>query len=82
MKNKHSDVDRFATYAKFYNQYKKNTTSYQQKVEYIKSLYEVSNLSCLVVYSKTPLWDNPALRPLHYSLISSLSKLNSKTTPL
>jgi len=55
MKNKHSDVDRFATYAKFYNQYKKNTTSYQQKVEYIKSLYEVSNLSCLVVYSKTPL---------------------------
>ncbi|KAH3716383.1 hypothetical protein DPMN_059105 [Dreissena polymorpha] len=44
MKNKQPSVDLFATYAKNYNQYKKNTTSYQQKVEYIKSLYEVRRL--------------------------------------
>lgn len=44
LKKKHSDVDRFASFAKNYNQYKKNTTSYQQKVDYIKSLYEVNTL--------------------------------------
>jgi len=41
MKKKEPDVDQFATYAKNYNQYKKSTPTYQQKVEYIKSLYEV-----------------------------------------
>ncbi|XP_052798483.1 dynein heavy chain domain-containing protein 1-like isoform X5 [Mya arenaria] len=45
MKNKEPEVDMFATYAKNYNQYKKNTASYQQKVEYIKSLYEVIRMS-------------------------------------
>ncbi|XP_060599368.1 dynein heavy chain domain-containing protein 1-like [Ruditapes philippinarum] len=45
MKDKNASVDQFATYAKNYNQYKKNTASYQQKVEYIKSLYEVIRMS-------------------------------------
>lgn len=44
MKDKQPSVDMFATYAKNYNQYKKNTATYQQKVEYIKSLYEVKFL--------------------------------------
>ena len=41
MKDKQQSVDTFAMFAKNYNQYKKNTSSFQQKVEYIKSLYEV-----------------------------------------
>ena len=42
LKEKQNSVDCFADYAKNFNMYKKNTSSYQQKVEYIKSLYEVS----------------------------------------
>jgi len=53
MKNKSTDIESFARYAKQVNQYKKNTGAYQQKVEYIKSLFEVggetslcSNMCC------------------------------------
>lgn len=45
MKDKRSTVDAFAVFAKNFSQYKKNTITYQQRVEYIKSLYEVRGLS-------------------------------------
>ena len=48
LKEKQNSVDCFADYAKNFNMYKKNTSSYQQKVEYIKSLYEVSGQARLV----------------------------------
>ena len=41
MKDKRENVESFALFAKNYQQYKKNTLQYQQRVEYIKSLYEV-----------------------------------------
>ena len=41
LKKKHASVEAFASYAKHYYQYKKNMPSYQQRIEYIKSLFEV-----------------------------------------
>ena len=41
MKNKTSEISQFAQYAKQVSMYKTNTGGYQQKVEYIKSLFEV-----------------------------------------
>jgi len=49
MKNKSTDIESFARYAKQVNQYKKNTGAYQQKVEYIKSLFEVGGETSLCV---------------------------------
>lgn len=42
MKDKRETVESFAQFAKNYSQYKKNTVQFQQRVEYIKSLYEVT----------------------------------------
>jgi len=42
MKEKKSDIAQFAVYAKQVFKYKKCTADYQQQVEYIKSLFEVS----------------------------------------
>ena len=42
MKDKDTTIGGFAIYAKNISQYKKNTPHYQQRVEYIKSLFEVS----------------------------------------
>ncbi|KAK6166840.1 hypothetical protein SNE40_023452 [Patella caerulea] len=41
MKDKKPVVSAFAVFAKNFSQYKKNTPQYQQRVEYIKSLFEV-----------------------------------------
>ena len=41
MKQKDTDIAGFAIYAKNVSQYKKNTMMYQQRIEYIKSLFEV-----------------------------------------
>ncbi|KAK7008742.1 dynein heavy chain domain-containing protein 1, partial [Biomphalaria glabrata] len=45
MSNKKSEVLLFANLAKNFHIYKKNTLVYQQRVEYIKSLYEVIRMS-------------------------------------
>ncbi|ESP00380.1 hypothetical protein LOTGIDRAFT_173233 [Lottia gigantea] len=45
MKDKRPIVSAFAIFAKNYSQYKKNTPQYQQRVEYIKSLFEVIRMS-------------------------------------
>ncbi|XP_048242736.1 dynein heavy chain domain-containing protein 1-like [Haliotis rufescens] len=50
MKDKRSTVDAFAVFAKNFSQYKKNTITYQQRVEYIKSLYEVIRMSYRQLY--------------------------------
>ncbi|KAK2146291.1 hypothetical protein LSH36_618g01031, partial [Paralvinella palmiformis] len=42
MKQKDTDIAGFAIYAKNVSQYKKNTMMYQQRIEYIKSLFEQS----------------------------------------
>lgn len=42
MKKKTKEISQFAQYAKQVTSYKKNTGAYQQQVEYIKSLFEVS----------------------------------------
>ncbi|XP_033761426.1 dynein heavy chain domain-containing protein 1-like [Pecten maximus] len=41
MKDKRASVDAFARFAKNFNIYKKNAPQYQQRMEYIKSLFEV-----------------------------------------
>ena len=41
MTDKRADVSSFAAFAKNFGYYKKNTVQYQQRVEYIKSMYEV-----------------------------------------
>jgi hypothetical protein len=49
MKDKKDNVESFALFAKNYQQYKKNTLQYQQRVEYVKSLYEVwSTKRCIL----------------------------------
>ncbi|KAJ8313858.1 hypothetical protein KUTeg_008419 [Tegillarca granosa] len=45
MKDKRKGVDEFAVFAKNFSLYKKNSQQYQQRVEYIKSLYEVIRMS-------------------------------------
>ncbi|XP_041347210.1 uncharacterized protein LOC121367129, partial [Gigantopelta aegis] len=45
LKKKHASVGAFAIYAKNYYQYKKNMPNYQQRIEYIKSLFEVIRMS-------------------------------------
>ncbi|XP_035825634.1 dynein heavy chain domain-containing protein 1 [Aplysia californica] len=45
MTDKREDVSSFASFAKNFGHYKKNTVQYQQRVEYIKSLYEVIRMS-------------------------------------
>ncbi|GFO14607.1 dynein heavy chain domain-containing protein 1-like, partial [Plakobranchus ocellatus] len=45
MTDKRADVSSFASFAKNFTHYKKNTLQFQQRVEYIKSLYEVIRMS-------------------------------------
>lgn len=48
LRKKDSSMAGFAIFAKNYTTYKKNGPQYQQRVSYIKSLYEVHNLTCLI----------------------------------
>lgn len=52
MKDKNSEIAAFALYARQVSEYKKDTGAYQQKVEYIKSLFEVREYLLLYVSSE------------------------------
>ena len=57
MRNKQTDIGGFANYAKNVTQYKRNQRSFQERMEYIKSLFEVNrrpqNYSLIYLYPIT-----------------------------
>ncbi|CAL1542050.1 unnamed protein product, partial [Lymnaea stagnalis] len=57
MSDKKTDVLSFASLAKNFTNYKKNTVQYQQRVEYIKSLYEVIRMSYRQLTPEEEKWE-------------------------
>ena len=45
MRNKETSIGGFADYARNVNRYKKNQRSFQERVEYVKALFEVNTVA-------------------------------------